>query len=98
MYRFSLIGAGFIGGVHAASLAGHPDVDFAQVYDIDADRAAALAARHGASVTTDLDWALDPTASTRSHRVLDRHPRDPPACRGRCRACGAVRKADRSRS
>jgi myo-inositol 2-dehydrogenase / D-chiro-inositol 1-dehydrogenase len=60
MYRFSLIGAGFIGGVHAASLAGHPDVDFAHVYDIDLDRAAALAGTHGASATTDLAQALDP--------------------------------------
>lgn len=60
MYRFSLIGAGFIGGVHAGSLAGHPDVDFAQVYDIDADRADALATSHGAAATTDLGQALDP--------------------------------------
>ena len=35
MQRFALIGAGFIGGVHAGNLAAHPDVDFAFVYDID---------------------------------------------------------------
>ena len=34
MHRFALLGAGFIGSVHAANLADHPDVDFALVYDI----------------------------------------------------------------
>ena len=39
MHRFALIGAGFIGSVHAQSLAAHPDVDFALVYDVDHARA-----------------------------------------------------------
>ena len=49
--RFALVGAGFIGAVHAASLAAHPDVDFVGIHDVDRDRAASLAARHGT-------WAL----------------------------------------
>ncbi len=54
MIRFALIGAGFIGGVHARNLSAHPGVDFALVYDIDPARAAAVAERHGARVATDL--------------------------------------------
>lgn len=45
--RFALVGAGFIGAVHAASLAAHPDVHFVGIHDVDRDRAASLAARHG---------------------------------------------------
>lgn len=59
MQRFALLGAGFIGSVHAANLAVHPAVDFAFVYDIDQSRAAALAARYGASATTDLQQVFD---------------------------------------
>ncbi|MCW2807879.1 MAG: iolG [Marmoricola sp.] len=59
MQRFALLGAGFIGSVHATNLAAHPDVDFAFVYDVDHDRAAALAERHGATATADLDQAFD---------------------------------------
>jgi myo-inositol 2-dehydrogenase/D-chiro-inositol 1-dehydrogenase len=53
--RFALIGAGFIGTVHARNLAAHPGVDFALVYDLDAARAQTLAARHGAQVAADLE-------------------------------------------
>jgi len=60
MYRFTLLGAGFIGAVHAANLAAHPLVDFVSVYDIDTARARDLAARHGATATTELAAALDP--------------------------------------
>ncbi|MFZ7086514.1 Gfo/Idh/MocA family oxidoreductase [Curtobacterium sp. RRHDQ10] len=59
-HRFALIGAGFIGAVHAANLAAHPDVDLRLVVDIDADRAGALAGAHGARATTDLADAFDP--------------------------------------
>lgn len=59
MQRFALLGAGFIGSVHAANLAAHPAVDFALVYDIDQSRAAALASRHGATATTDLQQVFD---------------------------------------
>src|SRR5437879_1529785 len=58
MIRFTLIGAGFIGSVHARNLAAHPDVDFALVYDIDASRAATIAGRHGARVAADLETAI----------------------------------------
>lgn len=55
MIRFALIGAGFIGSVHARNLAAHPGVDFALVYDLDPTRAADVAGRHGVRVAADLD-------------------------------------------
>lgn len=55
MQRFALIGAGFIGSVHAHNLAAHPEIDFKLVYDIDPQRAAALASRHGAKAAATLD-------------------------------------------
>jgi myo-inositol 2-dehydrogenase / D-chiro-inositol 1-dehydrogenase len=60
MYRFALLGAGFIGAVHAANLAAHPDIDFALVYDVDRQRACAVADRHGARVSPRLDEIFDP--------------------------------------
>lgn len=59
MQRFALIGAGFIGTVHAASLAANPDVDFRFVYDVDTARAEALAAKHGAA-SAELSRVFDP--------------------------------------
>jgi len=58
--RFALIGAGFIGGVHATNLAAHPDVDFALVHDSDVERAKAVAAKHLCPATADLAEAFDP--------------------------------------
>jgi len=52
MLRFALLGAGFIGTVHAESLAKHPEVDFRLVFDLDSERAATLAQRHGAQAGT----------------------------------------------
>ena len=60
MQRFALLGAGFIGTVHAANLASNPDIDFALVYDVDLERAAAVARAHGASVAASIDHAFDP--------------------------------------
>ncbi|HET7399911.1 MAG TPA: Gfo/Idh/MocA family oxidoreductase [Intrasporangium sp.] len=60
MQRFALIGAGFIGSVHAANLAANPHVDFALVYDVDQRRAEQLADLHGARAATDLDQTFDP--------------------------------------
>jgi len=60
MYRFALLGAGFIGSVHAASLADHPRIDFAVVYDIDSLRAKRLAAAHGVHAVDSLEAAFDP--------------------------------------
>ncbi|MFW0787348.1 Gfo/Idh/MocA family oxidoreductase [Gordonia sp. CPCC 206044] len=59
MIRFALVGAGFIGSVHAGNLAAHPDVDFVGVADIDPTRSASLARRH-ATTAIDLDQAFDP--------------------------------------
>ena len=55
MQTFALLGAGFIGRVHADSLAAQPDVRFARVFDVDGERAAELADRYGAGRTDDLD-------------------------------------------
>lgn len=60
MQRFALIGAGFIGGVHAKNLAAHPEVDFAFVYDVDEARAKAIAGQYNATVATNLDDVFDP--------------------------------------
>lgn len=60
MQRFALIGAGFIGTVHAQNLAEHPDVHLVLVHDIDLGRATALATRYGATPTTDLAAVFDP--------------------------------------
>lgn len=52
--RFALIGAGFIGTVHARNLAANPAVEFIGVHDVDSARAAALADLHGTrSLTAD---------------------------------------------
>lgn len=59
MKRFALIGAGFIGSVHARNLAAHPDVDFALVYDIDSARSHEVADRHNARATASLDEVFD---------------------------------------
>jgi len=61
MIRFALIGAGFIGTVHAANLAAHPGVDFRLVYDVDRQRAQTLAAAHGAAAATELEELFDPS-------------------------------------
>jgi myo-inositol 2-dehydrogenase/D-chiro-inositol 1-dehydrogenase len=58
-YRFALLGAGFIGSVHAANLASHSGIDFRVVYDIDSARANRLAAQHGTQATDDLEAAFD---------------------------------------
>jgi len=51
--RAGVIGAGVFGGYHAGKYAGLPGVALAAVLDPDAERAAALAARHGAQPFTD---------------------------------------------
>ena len=59
MTRVALLGAGFIGTVHAANLAADPRVDFVAVYDVDAERARAVADRHGASVAASTAEVMD---------------------------------------
>ena len=55
MLRFAVIGAGRIGAVHAATVAGHPRAELALVADPVPGAAEALAARHGARATTQVD-------------------------------------------
>jgi len=59
MIRFALLGAGFIGKVHAQSLASHPNVDLRLIYDVAEDRATELAGIHGATATTDVERCFD---------------------------------------
>ena len=57
--RFALVGAGVIGKVHAAALAGLPEVaELVAVVDTDAAKAQALAAQYGVPVAADLDAVL----------------------------------------
>lgn len=51
--KAGVIGAGVFGGYHAGKYASLPDVDFVGVLDLDADRGAALAAKHGVKAFTD---------------------------------------------
>lgn len=84
MMRIALLGAGFMGGVHAANLALHPDVNFTLVHDVDHARAAAVAQRHGVAVTRDLEDAFNPdqidaviiASSTDTHAELLRRAVD----------------------
>ncbi|MCJ8504670.1 Gfo/Idh/MocA family oxidoreductase [Kocuria flava] len=62
MQRFALIGAGYIGSVHAQNLAAHPGVDLRCVYDVDPARATHVAAAHGARPARSLEEAFDPAA------------------------------------
>ena len=50
----SLVGAGFIGRVHAQCIAAHAAARLAAVFDTDESAASALAARHGARVAGSL--------------------------------------------
>jgi myo-inositol 2-dehydrogenase/D-chiro-inositol 1-dehydrogenase len=58
MIDFCLVGAGFIGPVHAANLASHLAARLSWVVDLDTKAATALAAKHGARATSDLAQAL----------------------------------------
>jgi myo-inositol 2-dehydrogenase/D-chiro-inositol 1-dehydrogenase len=60
MQRFALLGAGFIGSVHAANLAAHQGIQFSRIYDIDHERAKALAETHGTHAVSDLAEVFDP--------------------------------------
>ena len=59
MQRFALLGAGFIGSVHARNLAENPLVEFVSVYDAAADRAAAIAGQYVAKAASSGDEAID---------------------------------------
>ena len=58
MLEFCLVGGGFIGPLHAANIAAHPGARLAWVVDLDVAVALALATKHGARATANLDAAL----------------------------------------
>jgi len=58
--RFALIGAGFIGTVHAENLAADPHVAFVGIHDVDIVRATALAERFGTRALTEAE-VFDPS-------------------------------------
>ncbi len=60
MQRFALIGAGFIGSVHAQNLHTNDGVDWRMVYDADPIRAAAIADRYGVQVANEESEVFDP--------------------------------------
>ncbi len=60
MLRVALLGAGFIGAVHAQNLAAHPGVELAVVLDVDQARADTLARTFGAAATTEESVVFDP--------------------------------------
>src|ERR1044071_5178375 len=77
MIKFAQFGAGFIGKIHGANIAKHPQAELAYVYDIDTVTAEQLAARLGAKVATNPEeiWASDVDAvliasSTNTHADL----------------------------
>lgn len=78
--RIGLIGAGAIGAWHARIVAERPDAVLAAICDIDADRAAKLAAPWGAEVFTDAasffaDAALDGVIIASPERVHEEQAR-----------------------
>ena len=56
--EFCLIGAGFIGPVHAANIAAHPRARLRRVVDLDRAAAERVATQHGAAASTSLEEAL----------------------------------------
>jgi myo-inositol 2-dehydrogenase/D-chiro-inositol 1-dehydrogenase len=57
--KVGIIGAGYIGGVHASLLARDERVRIAMVHDIDAERATRLAASTGAAIVADADALIE---------------------------------------
>ena len=80
MLNISLVGAGFIGRVHARCIAANAATRLAAVYDLDEPAASALAARHGARVArsigeitgSDETDAVVIASSTNSHGEIAR--------------------------
>ena len=56
--RFAVVGAGFIGGVHARELAGLEEAEVVAVVDTDLNKARKLADAYGADASSDLDAVL----------------------------------------
>jgi myo-inositol 2-dehydrogenase / D-chiro-inositol 1-dehydrogenase len=58
MLEICQIGAGRIGGIHAANIAYHPQARLRYVVDVSREAAERLAAKHGAEVSTDASKAI----------------------------------------
>lgn len=58
MLRFALFGCGRIGRMHADNLVRHPKAALTHVYDVVADAAGEVAAKHGAKAAASIDEAL----------------------------------------
>ena len=58
MIRFCLVGAGFIGPLHAANIVACPDAELAWVVDLDAAAGKALSQKYGARTTPNLGEAM----------------------------------------
>jgi myo-inositol 2-dehydrogenase/D-chiro-inositol 1-dehydrogenase len=77
MIKFAQFGAGFIGKIHGANIARHPQAELAYIYDVNMEAAQQLAARLGARVAASPEqiWASDVDAvliasSTNTHADL----------------------------
>lgn len=57
--NIALLGAGFIGKIHAENLAQNPSVGFAGIYDLDEASARAMAEQHGVPLLGSLEGALN---------------------------------------
>lgn len=75
--KFALFGAGFIGKIHGANIAKHPQAELMYIYDVNTAAAEQLAARLGAKVAASPEeiWASDVDAvliasSTNTHADL----------------------------
>ncbi|HKP65132.1 MAG TPA: Gfo/Idh/MocA family oxidoreductase [Casimicrobiaceae bacterium] len=64
MIEFCLVGGGFIGPLHAANIASHPNAKLRWIVDLNSAAAQTLAAKHGGRPTSNLDEALaDPATN-----------------------------------
>ena len=98
MIDFCLVGGGFIGPLHAANIASHPNARLRWVVDVDTTAAEALAAKLGGA--GDGESRRGARRSGRARRDdlhAAAHPRHDHRARGARRQGGVLRKADRSR-
>src|SRR5687767_3118367 len=77
MIKFALFGAGFIGKIHGANIARHPQAELAYIYDVNMEAAEQLAAQLGSKVAASPEeiWASEVDAvliasSTNTHAGL----------------------------
>ena len=77
MIKFALFGAGFIGRIHGANIARHPESELTYIYDVNPTAAGALAAKLGSKMASNPEeiWESDVDAiliasSTGTHAGL----------------------------